>query len=188
MKRAYVFVEGETDAEFLRKVLAPEAQRDVEFVVAGGGTSRLSLARSFLVRRRTPVAVFMDSDSLNPEVIEERQQSAEELIKAAAASIPAKVIVAVPEVEACFFAVPEVIEKVMGEKVPEQLIPLGLRDPQGVLNLLATTAKHKWDTQQAIGVMNAHDIERIRATAAIQELTAFLQSLPEMEPAGSTKS
>lgn len=34
MKRAYVFVEGQTDADFLQKVLVPEVQTDVDFIVS----------------------------------------------------------------------------------------------------------------------------------------------------------
>jgi hypothetical protein len=185
MRRAYVLVEGDADANFLRRVLNPDVQKDVEFVPAGGSAAIPSLARSLLVRRRVPVAVFTDSDSLNPTVIKERQQSLEELIELAAASVPVKVVVAVPEMEACFFAAPEVIERVLGRKIPPELIPLGKRDPKGVLDHLAGGGKRKWDTRQAIQAMDGNDIERIRAAPPIQELTKFLQGLPQLVPAGS---
>src|SRR4051812_18570233 len=69
MTRAYVFVEGPTDAEFLQRLLDEKTARDVQFV-AGGGSGRLaSLARTYLVDQRKPVAVVMDADSLNPELI-----------------------------------------------------------------------------------------------------------------------
>src|SRR5437868_12251823 len=116
MRRVYIFVEGPTDAEFLRRVLPPEALKDAEVVTAGGSSGIPSLARSVLVRRKKPIAVVMDSDSLDPDVIEERQQSTEELIRAADASIPVKVVSAVPEIEAWFFAAPEAIGRVLGKK------------------------------------------------------------------------
>jgi hypothetical protein len=77
-----------------------------------------SRARSFLVLRRTPVAVVVDAGSLSPAVIEECREGMEELIQAAAGSVPVKVVVAVPEIEAWFFAVPEVIERVLGRRSP----------------------------------------------------------------------
>jgi hypothetical protein len=185
MRRAYLLVEGETDAAFLRKVLAPDAQKDVEVVPAGGAAAIPSLARSLLVRRGVPVAVFADSDSLNPAVIRERQQSLQGLIEMVAASVPVKVVLAVPEMEVCFFVSPEVIEKVLGRKVPPELISLGRRDPRGILDYLATGGKRKWDTRQAIQEMDGSDIERIRAAPPIQELTKFLQGLPQLVPTGS---
>src|SRR4051794_10509205 len=133
MKRVYVFVEGQTDEEFLRRVLPPEMTNQIEFVRAGSSSGIASLARSFLVRRRTPLAVLMDADSLDPTVIKERRESTEELIQAAAGSIPVKVVVAVPEIESWFFAVPEAIERVLGGKPPDDLMALGSRDPKGVL-------------------------------------------------------
>src|SRR5262245_6955547 len=110
MKQVYLFVEGPTDAAFLRRVLPPAVTKEAEFVESGGRASIPSLARSVLVRRRKPVAVLMDSDSLAPAVIEEQRESTEELIRSAAASIPVKVVVAVPTIESWFFAAPEAIE------------------------------------------------------------------------------
>jgi hypothetical protein len=185
MKRAYVVVKGPSDADFLRKVLTAQEQEEVEFVPAGNGFR--SLARSLLVRRRVPLLVFMDSDSLNPDLIEERRGSTEEFIKYAAGSVPVKVVVAVPEVESCFFAAPEVIERVLGEKVPANLVRLGERDPKGVLGEYALAGNHKWDMQQAIMAMEPKDIERIRALPAIQEVTEFLQNLTLTGSAGSQK-
>jgi hypothetical protein len=185
MKRAYILVEGQTDVDFLKKVLAPEATIDVEIVNAGGRNSIASLARSLLVQRRIPVAVFMDADSLNPSVIAENRQGIEELIKAAAAFVPVKVVVVVPTLETCFFVAPEAIERMLGAKVPPELIPLGRRDPKGVLAHLATVNKQTWDLPRAIAALDSHDIERIRKTPPIEELTAFLQGLHETELARS---
>src|SRR5437868_10857068 len=162
MKRVYILVEGPTDADFLRRILPQEVLRDAELVTAGGSSGIPSLARSVLVRRKRPVAVVMDSDSVDPDVIEERQQTTEELIRAADASIPVKVVSAVPAIEAWFFAAPEVIGRVLGKKVSAEWVSLGKRDPHGVLQQLAGKSKKKWDTNQAINSLDAHDIEQIR--------------------------
>jgi hypothetical protein len=177
MKRVYVLVEGQTDADFLRRVLASELTGDVELVPAGGSSSIPSLARTLVARRRKPVAVLMDSDSLAPDVIEERRDSTAELIQAAAGSVPVKVILAVPEMDAWFFAAPEVIERVLGTKVSNEWVFLGKRDPAGVLGLLEQHANHKWDTNQAIRSLDDHDVERIRAIPALSELSRFIEDV-----------
>jgi hypothetical protein len=179
MKRAYVLVEGPTDAEFLRRVLPPESLREVEVVSAAGKSGIASLAGSLLVRRRRPVAVFMDSHSLHPDVIYERRQTLEDLLKLAAASVPVKVVAAVPEMEAYFFAAPEAIERVLGAKVPDDLLTLGPRDPKGVLGVMAKQTNREWDSRLAIKSLDDRDIERMRAAPPLRELTAFLQSLQE---------
>jgi hypothetical protein len=118
----------------------------------------------------------MDADSLNPKVIEERRGDTEELIRLGGPPVPAKVVVVVPELETYFFVVPKVIEKVLGVKVPPSMIPLGERDPKGVLDHLAASGKCPWDTAEAIRELDSPDIERLRATDAIRELTSFLEN------------
>jgi hypothetical protein len=177
MTRAYVLVEGPTDVEFLQRVLPPEISKDVHFVSAGGAAHLPSLARSVLVRRRKPVAVVMDSDSLDPDMIQERRESTEELIKAAAGKVPVKVIVVVPEVEGLFFSSAEVLEKLFGEKVPQELLSLGRRDPVGVLRELSGRKHREWDTRKALDALDAQDLERMQTAPAVRELTAFLRTL-----------
>jgi hypothetical protein len=175
VKSAYVFVEGPLVAELLKGLLEPNTIKDVEFVFAAGKSSILSLARSLLVRRRKPVALFIDSDSLNPEAIQDNRESKEELLRAAAGSVPVAIVFAVPELETFFFATPELLERVFGVKITTDYISLGQRDPRGVLDLLSKANHRTWDLGQVIQMLDAHDIERIRATPAIRELTSFLQ-------------
>ncbi len=175
MRRVYVLVEGPSDAAFLRRILPKELLSNAELVIAGGSSGIPSLARSVLVRRKCPVAVVMDSDSIDPDVIVERQQSTEDLIRAADASIPVKVIAAIPEIEAWFLASPETIERMVGQKVSEEWLFFGRRDPRGALTRLAKENKKSWDINQAISALDDQDIQRIRAIPEVAELSAFLQ-------------
>ncbi|HEV3438664.1 MAG TPA: hypothetical protein VG122_14965 [Gemmata sp.] len=176
MKAAYVVVEGNSDVEILRAVLDPKLLRSVEIVSAGGQGSILSLARSLLVRRSVPVAVFADSDSLNPEVIGERREQFEYLVNAAAGRTSSKVVLAVPEVEAIFFSAPDVIKGVFGQAPPE-MMALGLRDPKGVLAQLGSMSHKPWDVRKAFEMMSPKDLEQLRQTPPIEELTKFLEQV-----------
>jgi hypothetical protein len=89
-------------------------------------------------------------------------------------SVPVKVIVVVPEIEAWFFTVPEAIERILGGNVPADLVTLGRRDPKGVLALLSGRSKAAWDSRQAIAALDDKEIDRIRARADVVELTRFL--------------
>jgi hypothetical protein len=177
MKRVYVFVEGRTDEEFLRRVLPAELTNETEFVQAGSSAGMTSLARSLLARRRTPLAVLMDADSLDPEVIADRRESTEELIQAAAGSVPVKVVLVVPEIEAWFFAVPGLIERVLGEKAPADLLALGARDPKGVLEQLSQRGTTGWNSLRAIDTLDPQEVEQIRARPDVTELSQFLQKV-----------
>lgn len=177
MIRGYLFAEGPTDIAFLRRILPTDLLDEVELIDSGGSTGIPSLARTILVRRKKPVAVLMDSDSLEPDVIEERKESLEELIQAAEGSIPVKVVSTVPEIEAWFFESPEAIERILEYEVPPEWITLGKRDPRGVLQQLATNANKTWDTKKAIDDLDTPDIDRIRALPEVEELSRFLQEI-----------
>jgi predicted ATP-dependent endonuclease of OLD family len=183
MIRVYLFVEGPTDAEFLRRILPPEVLKDAEIVIGGGSSGIPSLARSVLVRRRKPVAVLMDADSTDPETISERREDMAELIRAAAGSIPVKVIAAVPGIEAWLFAAPEAIERALGAPVPQDLVPLGKRDPRGVLQQLAEKNHRTWDFRQAMSLLDAQDIDKIRALPEVIELSTFLEKMQKGDKA-----
>ena len=182
MNRVYVLVATASDAAFLRAILPPELLANAEVVSAVRSGAIASLARSLIVRRNCPVAVVMDSDSINPEVAEERRQSTEGLIRAAHASIPVKVVAVVPTIEVWFFASPKLIERVVGGGVPE-LLALGTRDPKGVLQQLAKSNQKTWDIFGAIKALDAADIELIRAVPEVVELSRFLQDMQKSEQA-----
>jgi hypothetical protein len=173
MKTAYVVVEGASDEEILRAVLDPKLIENVGIVPAGGLAIVPSLARSILVRRSVPVAVFIDSDSLNPEAISDRRVQFKELISSVAGRIPSLVVMVVPEVEAIFFSAPDLINGVFGQ-VPPELLALGQRDPKGILAHLESISNQRWDTKKAFEIMSQHDLELIRQTRPINELTGFL--------------
>lgn len=183
MKQVYLFVEGPADATFLRRIIPPELLENVEIVAAGGGSGILSLARSIIVVRRKPVVVVMDADSIDPDVIEERRASTEELIRAAGASIPIKVVAAVPEIDAWLFAAPEAIARALGVSVSDEMVFLGKRDPSGVLQQLAEKNNTKWDSSRAVGLLESQDIDRIRALPEVSELCTFLKRVQKDDKA-----
>ena len=177
MTIGYVFVEGPTDAELLHRIVPPEAIQDVKLIITGGRVGMASYARSVRVHDRVPVLVLRDADSLNRETVESQRQDSEDLIRMVAPSAPVKVISVVPEIEAWLFAAPEAIERVLGEKLTEERIALGKRDPKGVLQYLANLRNATWNTSRAVAALDDHDVERIRELPEVQEMILFLHEM-----------
>ena len=178
MIEVYIFVQSPYDAEFLRRILLPESLKYAGIVAAGGHSGIASLAPSVLVARRKPIAIVFDAGSTNPDVIEERRESTEELMHMYAGSTPVKVIAVVPEIEAWLFAAPEVIARALAGPVPsDDMVFLGKRDPKGVLQLLAEKNNTTWDSTRALGLLDTYDIDRIRRLPEVNELDAFLKKV-----------
>jgi hypothetical protein len=174
MKSAYVVVESDSAAAILRAVLDPKLLKNVLIVPAGGAASIPSLARSLLVRRGVPVAIFADSDSLEQDAISERREQLKYLLGAVAGRTSSTVVLAVPEIEAILFSAPDMIEGVFG-KAPPELMALGRRDPKGVLTQLGSMSRQTWDANKAFQLMSKTDLDLLRQTQPIKDLTAFLE-------------
>jgi hypothetical protein len=177
MKQVYILVEGPTDAEFLRRILLPDVLADAEVFPAGGNSGIPSLARSILVRRKKPVVVVMDADTNDPDLIAERRDSMEELIRAADSSTPVKVVAAVPEIEAWFFAAPDALARTFGAPLPSECVLRGQTDPKGTLQHLAQKNKIAWEPSRAISLLDHKDIDNIRAVRDVTEINTFLEAL-----------
>jgi hypothetical protein len=135
MKRYFV-VEGPTDVVILRWLLdgMPEAQGTVEFKVAGGKHGAPPLARTLQLRTGCPVALIVDADRGDDDLI-----SLESYFSLGSDEAPpTRVLVARPEIEAVLFAPqalkaliqrePTTEERVRGEYEPHKTLQKMLGD------------------------------------------------------------
>jgi hypothetical protein len=172
--KAYVVTEGPLDVALLGRLLPEDLQQDVLLVQGGGLSSAKSLARSLLVSRRTPVVLVMDADSVVPEVIEERRQSAEEIIGGVAAHVPNKVVVAIPTLEAVFFRDPAILERLLGRPVSEDVRLVARYDPKGGLERLLGTTCTLQKREELLAALTPEDLAVLQQSEPIKELMDFL--------------
>jgi hypothetical protein len=176
-------VEGPSDAEFLRRILAKELIQDAEIVVAGGRRGIPSLARSVLVTRRRPIAVVIDADSNDAEMIQEQRDDMEDLIRAADSSVPVKVIAAVPAIEAWLFAAPGAIARVAGGPLSAEIVNLSKTDPKGALEHLSSQIHRSITAEDIFRVMVEGDFRQIRAIPEVIVLERFLNEARRVKAA-----
>ena len=174
---AYIVCEGITDAQLLQRILPKELLNDVEIVAAGGLSAIKSLARSLIVRRQVPVAIVADADSVEPNVIHDRLNSIEEIVKSVAISTPVKVILAVPTIEIIFFEDIGLLSHLLeyGPSQAQKMMNLAKSQPDKAI-------REFLDRSQRNGLINQltnDDLEILRKVPFIQEIIYFLQSLQE---------
>jgi hypothetical protein len=95
---AYILIEEGLDASALGRALPAEFSEEVVIVLAGNISNVHSLARSLLVKRRTPVALVIKGAKCSPEITQERRQSTEEVVGYVAAGVPMRVLTVVNDV------------------------------------------------------------------------------------------
>jgi len=132
--KTFVVTEGEVDAAILEgilgAVLGPEALK----VVSAGSRSRaVSLARSYLAVRESPVALVLDADMTDEARIREEELNLTELLAFAGARERFGVFLAVPTMEIVFFPTQEASEEVLGKSLSENEWEAAQYRPKDVL-------------------------------------------------------
>ncbi len=179
MKKACIVTEGQTDIDILKRLLPPQLTREVEFIVGGGWSAAQSLAVSILAKRRIPVALVIDADANDEQIIHEKLDFSRWSLKQAAVNVPFEVFLAVPQIEAVFFQDQSFLENATHRKFSNlewrlmKLQPKELfaSNPMEKSRLLKTILDHL--TRESIKVLQTHPL--------IKSLINFLSSVIEKE-------
>lgn len=175
----YIISEGSFDAQLLKAVLPGKLLNDVEIVSAGGVSAVKSLARSLVVRRQVPVIIVVDADSVVPDLVQERLNDIEEIVKSVAVNTPVKVILAVPEMEVIFFQDATLLSRLLRCQISQEVLNLAVFQPKKALEQLLSQSGNIKDRSQIIGKLSQEDIEILRSSSVMQEIVHFLQSVRE---------
>jgi hypothetical protein len=132
-----VIVEGETDQHFLWAVLGAAVARGTEIVSAGGRSSAISLARSYLSLPDRTVALLLDADTSDERLIEEQRGILSSSLAAVAPEWRFKVFLAVPVIEACLFSTSQVAAAAFGSPLSSEVLLRGRYEPRRTLVELA---------------------------------------------------
>jgi hypothetical protein len=181
--KAYIVCEGKIDVEILKHILPSELLKDVYLVDAGVLYDVTSLACSLVVKRQVPVAIVIDADSTHPNLIEERRRDFQEIIESVAINKAfVKVILAIPEIEHIFFTDNHLLPKILGDKIPPDLLTLAKFQPKKALKqLFPETNSLDSIIEQLIKQLTDEDLNIIRHTPFIQEIIYFLQSIGQLQ-------
>jgi hypothetical protein len=175
-EKACVVVEGMSDATIVRAIVPPELREEVMLAPAGGRSNIASVARTLLVTRRKPVAILVDTDSVEEGIIHDRLQSTQELLKAVAGGIPTKVILLIPTIESALFMA-GVLTKLYGAPLPEEVRFLARSDPKKALERLVAEPNRPNNIKALLDRFGAEEIDAMRATPPFQELITFLEGV-----------
>jgi hypothetical protein len=170
--KAYVVVEGLTDAKLLSNLLPPAILQHSAIVEAGGRANLTSAARTLLVTRRKPLAVLVDADTVDESSVLDLRRETEEWIRGVSGGVPFKVFMMVPEIEALLFRAPAAVERITGQQLSADNMTLAKYKPHQVILQLG---QNKTEIiEQIINGLTAEELHAIRETSPIKELIVFL--------------
>jgi hypothetical protein len=169
-------------------VLSADLLDGVEIVAAGSLSSVISLARTLLVRRHTPVAIVIDADTADEEAIREKRQSTDEIVRMVAGDIPVAVIVAVPDLETVLFYDASVLKRLFNQAISQEILTLARVSSREALKELGARSKTVRDRSEIVAALTSKDAEKLRGAPPIQELVRFLEKARALSLQGSGTS
>jgi hypothetical protein len=175
----YILCEGAFDAQLLKTVLPENLLTDVGVVVGGKVYNIKSLAMSLIVRRRVPVLIVFDADSVVSELVELRRNDIEEIVGFVAGKISFKVVPAVPEMDIIFFQDVSLLSRLLGYIPPKDILDMAVYQPRKALEQLLSRSDLIHDRSEVIDRLTNEDIEILRSSSVMQEIAHFLLSVRE---------
>jgi hypothetical protein len=175
MSKFKIVTEGLQDVVFLEILLNISSNDpNVELVAAGGWSSAESLARSFLVRTGSNVALVVDADTTDPNLIEDRKRFLSRSLGEISSPSAWKVVVIAPEIEVLLFEDRKVIEELVGHPISDTDYTSGLYEPRAVLRRIF---KNKPLAEVYRSRLPKVDLDRIREIPSIRELQSFMKGV-----------
>ncbi|MGD1906719.1 MAG: hypothetical protein ACFB0C_12080 [Leptolyngbyaceae cyanobacterium] len=141
MTKAYIVVEGPSDAQILRALMDETLLEGVKFINGEGKYGAETLARSLLLDRNLPVVLVIDADTTNPEAIHNYQQDLDFLTRSAAGGTPYKILQAVPVIEAVFLQDRPLFEQFIDRQFTDLEWQLGQKAPKELLSQYSEGSK-----------------------------------------------
>lgn len=169
---AYIITESNFDAAFLLHLLD---DRDLSAVEIRATSASYSLARTFLVERRAPVALVLAAHSSEPEVATRRLQEADEALEDVSPRSNFRVFVVSPELESWFFLRPELLRRLFGDDaVTDHLLELARYSARAALRKLDPGADYEALRWRVMRSMTPEDLATLRQADVVGELVRFI--------------
>jgi hypothetical protein len=124
------------------------------------------------VTKRKPLAVLVDTDTVDESAVMHLRQEMEDLLRAVAGGVPFKVFTMVPEIEALLFRVPAALERVTQQKLSADNMALSRYQPRQAIIQLSQNKRAILD--QILNELTPEELNVLRETSPIKELIEFL--------------
>jgi hypothetical protein len=180
---AYVVTESRFAAELLRRVLSPSLLEDAAIVPAPERSSAISSARTLLADRARPVALVLDSGTLDPKRVAEQALVVGDLLRMARPDVPISMVFADPELEAVLFQDPAGLARALQVPIAEDELRVAPYTPARILRGLLARSRAVADREALVAALDKRCVEALRGHPIIRDAGRFLAAaIPVEEP------
>jgi hypothetical protein len=172
--KSTIILEGAEDDAILRALLPPDLLDSCELRPTDGRSTPVSVARTLLIKRHAPVAVLMDTDTMNPTVISETVQITRHLLRSVAGNTPFEVVYCVPSIETVFFQGSVGFGRIFPRFDLCFIQQFALTQPRQQLEVLFEKGGGPRNLHAFLDELTQEEVDSIRGMPPIQQLVAFI--------------
>jgi hypothetical protein len=176
---AYIVTEGSLDEKLLQRLLPSELLCDVGIVAAGSLSSVTAMSRSLAIKRKVPILVVVDSDSVEPRAIAYRRTDISEMVSGIAVE-PVQVVLAIPQMEVVLFRDRSLLNQWFGDRITQEDLIRAEFQPRQVLERLLAESPNGLTLAVMLEQLTDRQVESLRQATVIQEAMQFLRSVQSM--------
>jgi hypothetical protein len=125
--KRYFIVEGKSDYAILSRLLPHALLNETKIITASGSSAALAAVRKLFSSTSLPIVLFFDTDTFSEEKIAETEQFIISYSRSKPILIPL-----IPHIEALLFYNKELLEKIVGHSISDELWQKGQTQPSAV--------------------------------------------------------
>lgn len=175
MIQAYIVTESQPYIDIIKKMLSDEQLESTKFYAGLGQSDAHSMATTILGADRIPVVLIVNTRADDKDIVAEKFNDINFLMRQSSPGVPYKIVMAVPEIEVVLLHNRDLIEKIIGQHFTELEWEYACSHPSRFLSrFLGDKSQY---IQTIFENMNAAELSQLRQHPIIAEITNFLSNV-----------
>jgi hypothetical protein len=174
-----IVLEGRSDIAIVKALLPADLLSACQFVGTEGRSTLVSVARTHLIKHHAPIAVLLDTDTLDPTSIVEIVQTTRYLLAAVAGDTPFDIIYCVPHLELIFFEAGLDLKRIFPNYNGVFMLQFAKTQPKNQLELLFEKGGGPRNLRDFLAALTSEDADKLRSVYPIQHLISFVSNNAE---------
>ena len=170
-----ILTEGSQDIAILRAVLPPELVDACEIRPTNGSTI-VSVARTHILLHHAPIAILLNTETMDPTVIAETVQTTRYLMRLVAGDTPFDIVYFIPQIEAIFFEGSIDFQRIFPDFKPHFILQFAKTQPKQQLQVLFEKGRGPANLRAFLDELTSEEVEQLRSKNPIRQLITFITS------------
>ncbi|BAZ10413.1 hypothetical protein NIES4071_22280 [Calothrix sp. NIES-4071] len=175
MIQACIITESQSDMDIIKKILSDELLESTKLYAGLGQYDAHSMATTILLADRIPVVLIVDTRADDKDIVVEKFNDINFLMRQSSPGVPYKIVMAVPEIEVVLLQNRDLIEKIIGQHFTDLEWEFACCHPKRFLSrFLGDKSQY---IQTIFENMNAVELSQLQQHPIMAEITNFLSNV-----------